>query len=71
MKSAPRGLDVAYRSAAEMERHRAQLADAAIEEQLAVQAAFREQGALLQSIYERKQRAEYELTARWEGGVCV
>ena len=31
-----------------MERHRAQLADAAIEEQLEVQTAFREHGARLQ-----------------------
>lgn len=39
---------------AEMERHRAQLADAAIEEQLEVQTAFREQGALLQVRAEHK-----------------
>ena len=48
-----------------MERHRAQLADAAIEEQLEVQTAFREQGARLQSIYDRKQRSEYEMAKRW------
>jgi hypothetical protein len=47
-----------------MERHRAALADAAIEEQLEVQTAFREQGALLQSVYDAKQRAEYEMSKR-------
>lgn len=41
MKNAPRGLEGTFRSAAEMERHRAQMADAAIEEQLEVQTAFR------------------------------
>ena len=41
-----------------MERHRAQAADAAIEEQLEVQTAFREHGAKLQGIYELKQRTE-------------
>ena len=64
VKHAHRGLDGTYRSAAEMERHRAQLADAAIEEQLEVQTAFREQGARLQSIYDRKQRSEYEMAKR-------
>ncbi len=47
-----------------MERHRAQLADAAIEEQLEVQTAFREQGALLQGIYNKKERAEYDMARR-------
>ena len=41
VKNAPRGLEGTFRSAAEMERHRAQMADAAIEEQLEVQTAFR------------------------------
>lgn len=62
VKHQHRGLDGTYRSAAEMERHRAQLADAAIEEQLEVQTAFREQGARLQSIYDKRQRAEYEMS---------
>lgn len=48
MKNQPRGLEGTFRTAAEMERHRAQLADAAIEEQLEVQTAFREHGARLQ-----------------------
>lgn len=48
MKNAPRGLEGTFRTAAEMERHRAQLADAAIEEQLEVQTTFREHGARLQ-----------------------
>lgn len=42
----------------------AQLADAAIEEQLEVQTAFRSQGARLQAIYDRKQRAEYDMAKR-------
>lgn len=48
VKNAPRGLEGTFRTAAEMERHRAQLADAAIEEQLEVQTQFREHGARLQ-----------------------
>ena len=48
VKNAPRGLEGTFRTAAEMERHRAQLADAAIEEQLEVQTTFREHGARLQ-----------------------
>ena len=48
MKNQPRGLEGTFRTAAEMERQRAQLADAAIEEQLEVQTAFREHGARLQ-----------------------
>ena len=51
VKNQPRGLEGTFRTAAEMERHRAQLADAAIEEQLEVQTAFREHGARLQVIY--------------------
>ena len=68
VKHAHRGLDGTYRSTAELERHRAQLADAAIEEQLEVQTAFREQGSRLQTIYEKKQRAEYDMSKRC---VCV
>lgn len=49
VKAQPRGLEGTFRTAAEMERHRAQLADAAIEEQLEVQTAFREHGARLQA----------------------
>ena len=48
VKNQPRGLEGTFRTAAEMERHRAQLADAAIEEQLEAQTAFRERGAWLQ-----------------------
>ena len=48
VKAQPRGLEGTFRTSAEMERHRAQLADAAIEEQLEVQTAFREHGARLQ-----------------------
>ncbi|GAX74273.1 hypothetical protein CEUSTIGMA_g1722.t1 [Chlamydomonas eustigma] len=64
VKNAHRGLDGTYRSAAEMERHRAQLADAAIGEQLEVQTAFREQGARLQGVYDKKQRGEFEMAKR-------
>ncbi len=48
VKNAPRGLEGTFRSAAEMERHRAATADAAIEEQLEVQTSFRQHGARLQ-----------------------
>lgn len=48
VKNAPRGLEGTFRSAAEMERHRAAAADAAIEEQLEVQTSFRQHGARLQ-----------------------
>jgi hypothetical protein len=41
-----------------------QLADAAIEEQLEVQTAFREQGSKLQGLYDRKQRTEYDIAKR-------
>lgn len=64
MKNAPRGLEGTFRTAAEMERHRAQLADAAIEEQLEVQTAFREHGARLQGIYEKRQRTDVEMARR-------
>ncbi|GFH10795.1 USP domain-containing protein [Haematococcus lacustris] len=69
VKHSHRGLDGTYRSQAEMDRHRAQLADAAIEEQLEVQTAFREQGALLQAIYDSKLRAEHEMLQGWKGTV--
>lgn len=64
VKNAPRGLEGTFRTAAEMERHRAQAADAAIEEQLEVQTAFREHGARLQGIYEHKQRTEHDIARR-------
>lgn len=64
MKNQPRGLEGTYRTQAEMERHRAQLADQAIEEQLEVQTAFREHGNRLQKIYETKQRTEVEMARR-------
>ncbi|GFR52505.1 hypothetical protein Agub_g15080 [Astrephomene gubernaculifera] len=55
VKHQPRGMEGAYRSAAEMERHR---------HQLEVQTAFREQGARLQATYDKKQKAEYEMAKR-------
>lgn len=64
VKNAPRGLEGTFRTAAEMERHRAQLADAAIEEQLEVQTAFREHGARLQAIYDKRQRTDVEVARR-------
>lgn len=67
VKHAPRGLEGTYRSAAEMERHRHQLADQAIEEQLEVQTAFRERGARLQAIYDKKQKTEYDMAKRYVG----
>jgi hypothetical protein len=41
-----------------------QMADAAIEEQLEVQTAFREHGARLQKIYDTRQRTEMEMAKR-------
>lgn len=66
LKHAPRSIENTggFRSAAEMERHKHQMADAAIEEQLEVQTAFREQGAKLQSLYDKKQRIEFEMAKR-------
>lgn len=66
LKHAPRSLENTgtFRTAAEMERHKHQMADAAIEEQLEVQTAFREQGAKLQSLYDKKQRIEFEMAKR-------
>lgn len=62
VKHAPRGMDGAYRSAAEMDRHR---------HQLEVQTAFREQGARLQAAYDKKQNAEYAMAKRCVvGGRC-
>ena len=48
LKNPPRGLEGSFRTAAELERHRAHLADAALQEQLKAQAAFREHSARLQ-----------------------
>jgi chromosome segregation ATPase len=64
VKNQPRGLEGTFRTAAEMERHRAQLADQAIEEQLEVQTAFREHGSRLQVIYDKRQRTEIEMARR-------
>ncbi len=41
-----------------------QLADAAIEEQLEVQTAFREHGARLQQIYDKRQRTDMDIARR-------
>ena len=43
---------------------RKQLADAAIEEQLEVQTAFREHGARLQQIYDKRQRTDMDIARR-------
>ncbi|CAD7697548.1 unnamed protein product [Ostreobium quekettii] len=78
VKNTPRGLEGTFRTAAEKERHRAQLADSLLEEQLEVQSAFREQGARLQGIYDKRQRTEIEMAKReqeisqlrsWQGNV--
>jgi hypothetical protein len=68
VKHPPRGVETAFRSAAEMERHRHQMADAAIEEQLEVQTAFREHGQRLQGIYDKRHRTEMEIAKRCEAG---
>jgi len=57
-----------FRTAAEAERHRHQVADAAIGEQLEAQTALRERGLRVQQLHDRRQRLEYE-AARREGEV--
>lgn len=65
VKSHQRGLEGgSYRSAAELERHRAALADAAIEEQIEVQTAFRETGQRLQRIYDHRRETELNMARR-------
>lgn len=68
VKNQPRGLEGTYRTTAEMERHRAQLQDAALEEQIEVQTAYRETGTRLNKVYETKRELEVAL-ARWEGEI--
>lgn len=80
LKAVPsRSLDGTYRNTAEMERHRAQLADAAIEEQISVQAAFRKIGSRLQKVLESKQDLEVVIVKKdqeanqlnkWRRNVC-
>ena len=53
--------DGTYRNQAEMERHRAQLQDAAIEEQIEVQTAFREQGSQLKMLFGKRQQCEIDI----------
>lgn len=48
VKKQPLGMEGTFRTAAEREWRRAEMADAAIEEQLKVQTAFREHGARMQ-----------------------
>ena len=62
LKATPsRSLDGSYRNNAEMERHRAQLADAAIEEQITAQSNFRRIGARLQRAFDQKQELEIRI----------
>lgn len=81
LKAVPsRALEGTYRNTAEMERHRAQLADAAIEEQISVQAAFRKIGSRLQKVLESKQDLEVVIVKKdqeanqlnkWRRNVCT
>lgn len=64
MKSRHRAVEGTFRTAAELERHREEMADAAIEKQLEVQTAFREHGARLQRIFEKHQRTEVDMKRR-------
>lgn len=65
VKAAPsRSLEGTYRTTAEMERARKQLADAAIEEQIHVQAALRQTGTRLQKIVETRGEVEMALRSR-------
>ncbi len=61
LKNQPRPVEATYRTANEMERHRHQLTDAAIGEQIDVQSAFREQGVRLQQIYDNRRATEMKL----------
>jgi len=80
IKSAPsRSLDGTYRNTSEMERHRSQLADAAIEEQITAQAEFRKIGARLQKIVDLRAEIEMQINRReqeanqlqlWRRNVC-
>ncbi|KAG7673994.1 hypothetical protein Ndes2526B_g02526 [Nannochloris sp. 'desiccata'] len=80
IKSAPsRSLDGTYRNTSEMERHRSQLADAAIEEQITAQAEFRKIGSRLQKIVDLKAEIEMQISRReqeanqlqlWKRNVC-
>ena len=80
MKSAPsRSLDGTYRNTSEMERHRSQLADAAIEDQMTAQAEFRKIGSRLQKIVDLKTEMEIQISRRdqeanqlqlWRRNVC-
>ena len=81
LKSAPsRPVDGTFRNAADMERHRAQLADAAIQDQMAVQAAYRKTGGRLQKVLEKKtdtemliSRRDHEVAqlSKWRHNVCT
>ncbi|UPR04627.1 hypothetical protein HOP50_17g79710 [Chloropicon primus] len=71
LKANPRGTisganpgEGSYRNQAEMERHRAQLQDAAIEEQIEVQSAFREQGVHLKMLFGKRQEFEVEMAQK-------
>lgn len=64
VNSQPRALEGTFRTAAELERHRVEMADAAIEKKLAVQAAFKEHGGKLQAIYEKRGRIEADMSRR-------
>ncbi|KAK9824008.1 hypothetical protein WJX72_006929 [[Myrmecia] bisecta] len=66
VKTQPRGLEGTFRTAAELYFHRAQLADAALEQQLKVQTAFREHGSRLQGIYDNRQHTELQMARREE-----
>jgi Ubiquitin carboxyl-terminal hydrolase len=80
MKTAPsRSLDGTYRNTSEMERHRSQLADAAIEEQITAQAEFRKIGSRLQKTVQLKSDIEMQISRRdqeanqlqlWRRNVC-
>lgn len=65
LKAAPtRSLDGTYRSSAELERARKQHSDASIEDQIQVQANFRETGLRLQKLVDKKKEIEVGLGRR-------
>jgi hypothetical protein len=64
LQHAPRSHDGTFRTAAEAEWQRKQLAAEAADEHWEVDKALREQGAKLQSLYDTHHRTEYELAKR-------
>lgn len=64
LKQTHRKMDGPFRTTHEMERHQTQAQDAQVEEQIQVQTQFREHSAKLQSIFDKRQRVEVDITRK-------